>query len=74
MQTGAFNKPSKLTTSEALTLQAKKSQAKVSAAVAGYRADLTSTAAIKYTKTARALAVKKGYSKKVAKSHRRHKM
>lgn len=65
------NKPNKATTSEQLTLHGGKSSKKVVAAVSALRPELAKVAKTRFAKAARALRVKKGYSKKAAKSTKR---
>jgi hypothetical protein len=59
---------------EKLTLNSVKSGKKVVEAVSGYRSDLLSAAKIRYSKLAKDIRVRKGVSKKVAKSAKRSKM
>eukprot|EP01039_Chlorochromonas_danica_P009771 gene9771-10806_t len=73
-KTGVFNKPVKALAQEKLVLHKTKGLKKVAESVTGYRSDLLSAAKIRFGKVAKDLAVRKGYSKKVAKSTRRSKL
>ena len=68
------NKPSKASNKSQLSLHFAKSKKAVAASAKAVRPDLAKAATLRFTKAAKALRVKKGYSKKVVKSTRRAKL
>ena len=63
-------KPAKSLSAEPLNLSKAKAHAKI-LSLASYRGDLLAAAKVRYNRRAKAVAIEKGYSKKVLKSTKR---